>query len=95
MPVHINSIETYKGVLDRLPKSRAAVLRAIAERGPVTRNEVADLLNLPINRVTGRVCELRDAGLIVECGTMRTLDDRPRALLKAVPPEPIQGRLDL
>lgn len=95
MGVHANSVETYKAIIDRLPKARAAVMRAIAERGPITRNEVAELLRLPINRVTGRVCELRDAGLIVECGTMRTLDDRPRALLKAVPPEPIQGRLDL
>lgn len=95
MSVHINSIETYKNIIDRLPKSRAAVLRAIAERGPITRNEVAEFLNIPINRITGRVCELRDAGLIIECGTMRTKDDRPRALLKAVPPEPVQGRLDL
>ena len=48
MGVHANSVETYKAIIDRLPKARAAVMRAIAERGPITRNEVAELLRLPI-----------------------------------------------
>ena len=95
MSVHANSLETYKAIIDRLPKARAAVMRAIAERGPITRDEIATLLNLPINRITGRVCELRDAGLVVECGTTRTSSDRPRALLRAVRPEPVQASLPL
>lgn len=93
--MHPNSIETYKGILDRLPDRRAAVFRVIAAHGPLTRNDIAEILCVPINEVTGRVDELRKAELVREGAKVKTKTNRPRSLLEAVPPQPVQGRLAL
>jgi len=55
--------ESYRKILDRLPASRAAVLRALLH-GPKSNRQIAAYLGWPINSVTGRVRELRQQGLV-------------------------------
>lgn len=93
--IHANSLETYKGILDRLPDSRAKVFRVIASRGPLTRNDIEEILEVPINEVTGRVKELLNDDLVREGAKVKTKTNRPRSLLEAAPPMPQQGSLAL
>jgi len=81
--IHNNSREAYRDIVETLPKARAAVFMAVANNDGITREGVAEALNWPINRVTGRVRELLDLGHIHESGNVTSREGRPRALLKA------------
>lgn len=68
-----------------LPACRAAVYRQLHKRPKFgyTRAELAEAIGWPINCVTGRVCELLQAGLIVEDGKRPSLPGgRTAAILK-------------
>lgn len=92
---HENSLSAYDSILDRLPQSRARVFQVIAIRGPLTRADIAERMQIPINRVTGRVKELLEEGLVIECGTQKSHNSPARALLRVRPTEPEQGSLEL
>ena len=62
--VHQNSIESYHG-LD-LTKRQSEVVKALLVLEQATDQQIADYLNYTVNRVTGRITELRDKGVIVE-----------------------------
>ena len=62
--VHHNSIQSYHG-LD-LTKRQQEVVKALLVLGEATDQMIADYLNYGINRVTGRITELRNKGVVVE-----------------------------
>ena len=58
-------------------------IKGWSKRGTgVTRATLSGSMGIPINRVTGRVTELLDGGLIEERGFVK-IDGRKRALLHA------------
>lgn len=59
---------SYHNLTD-LGEKQAAVLAVIAERGPINNRAIAEALGWDVNRVTPRVFELRERGLVVEAGT--------------------------
>ncbi len=69
--VHPNSIEAYHGI--DLTKRQAAVVRALSFLGDATDLQIANHLKISINRVTGRITELREKGAVIEVGTAKGL----------------------
>jgi len=67
--VHDNSIEAYHGL--KLSKRQAEVVKALQLLGQATDQRIADYLGYTVNRVTGRVTELRDKGVVVEDHSIR------------------------
>lgn len=55
--------------LEHLSESRARVMRAVIEHGPVSDADIAEILGWTINRVTGRRSELVSLGMVAEAGT--------------------------
>jgi predicted transcriptional regulator len=51
------------------PTRRQQVLDALHELKMATNSQLSEYLNLPINSITGRVKELRDAGEVVVMGS--------------------------
>ena len=70
------------------------MLEIITRRGKVTRNDIAETMGVGINRVTGRVKELLEQGIIRECGSIK-FENRSRSVVEAVPLGPEQGKLAL
>ncbi len=64
------SIEAYDGIYN-LTGKRLEVYKTIKEIEPASNQAIADRLNWPINRVTGRVSELRDMGLVEQDGSRK------------------------
>jgi len=62
--VHENSIEAYYSL--KLTRRQNEVVQALRILGQATDQEIADYLNYQINRVTGRLTELRDMGIVIE-----------------------------
>ncbi|MFH2029681.1 MAG: winged helix-turn-helix domain-containing protein [Bacteroidota bacterium] len=60
-----NSIEAYRSI-ENLSGKRQMVYRCIESNQGITRQQIAEFLGWTINRVTGRVTELIDLGLIVD-----------------------------
>lgn len=52
--------------LEDLGERQAAVRNAISTMGAACNQRIADYLGVPVNQVTGRVFELRTAGLVRE-----------------------------
>jgi len=66
---------SYKDILEKLPERRRAVMSAlIAEVDGLTTQEICNRLNWPINRVSGRISELKEAQLIEASGKTRRND---------------------
>lgn len=65
--VHPNSIEAYHGI--DLTKRQVAVVRALSFLGNATDLQIAVHLDISINRVTGRITELREKGVVIENGS--------------------------
>ena len=78
--MHKNSLEAY-AQLDTSTRQRQ-VFAAIYEMTICTRQSLANKLDWPINRVTGRVKELLDLGHLVETGNSVHTEGRPRAIIK-------------
>lgn len=87
-----NSKIAHESIKDTKVSAKGEVFGAIHSLGKATRQDVATRLGWQINRVTGRVKELLDAGVIEECGTVR-VDNRPRALLRVRYREAVQQDL--
>lgn len=65
------SIEAWKHLQDKLGYNQKQVLAAIRKYPNSTNNELADILDWTINRVTGRVNELRKLNLVEDGGKRR------------------------
>lgn len=79
--LHINSKVAYATIQKEKTRAKDKVLETIKGQR-ATRQEIAEILGWPINRVTGRVSELLQDGVIEECATVY-VDKRPRAVLRA------------
>lgn len=69
--VNEKSVESYKELQEngKINQKQARVLRVLkSELGMATNRMVAKALDWPINRVTGRISELREKGLIENAG---------------------------
>lgn len=63
------SLEAYQKVQPKISYSQQAILSVLEGfKSPLTNAEIAKLLGWAINRVTPRVLELRNKGLLVDCG---------------------------
>lgn len=62
--VQTTSIASYQGL--PLSARQTAVRRAISKLGTACNQQIADHLGVPVNQVTGRVFELREAGVVIE-----------------------------
>jgi len=71
-PVAETSEQAYHEIRDSLPDSRRAVLEAIASApGGLTLYEVARKLGRPEHTISGRITELKKAGLVIDSGIRR------------------------
>ena len=59
----------YQNIADKIPKRRRKVFEQFVKNPRSTVWEIADLIGWNRNEVSGRVTELRQSFLIVECGT--------------------------
>lgn len=66
--MHQNSLDAYKGI--NLTARQSDVVRALRVLGAATDQQIADLLEWPINRVCGRISELKEIGAVGECGNV-------------------------
>ena len=67
--------DAYKAILEKLPERRRAVLSAlIAEPEGLTTQEICNRLGWPINCVSGRISELKEAQLVEASGKTRRND---------------------
>lgn len=60
-----SSLEAYSKI-KKLGHKELQVLGVILRYGAVSNQEIADLLEWPVNRVTGRTFELREKGFVTE-----------------------------
>ena len=67
--IHANSTHSYHTL--KLTQRQKEVINALDVLGQATDTQIADYLGYTVNRVTGRITELRDSGVIVECDTVR------------------------
>lgn len=64
MGVALTSKEAYAKIQDKLGDKQFIVFETIRELGVATNEMIAEHLGWPINRVTGRVSELRNYGVV-------------------------------
>ncbi len=65
--VHHNSIESYYGI--DLSKKQGEVVKALQALDKATDIQIAKYLNYTVNRVTGRITELQEKDVVIECDT--------------------------
>tara|TARA_R100001443_G_scaffold16126_1_gene25931 strand:+ start:294 stop:743 length:450 start_codon:yes stop_codon:yes gene_type:complete len=72
-----NRNESYWKIQDRIGNKQRRVLKAIQNSNiPITAQEIANVLEIPINQVTGRLKELRELCLIEISGYKKDMDTR-------------------
>lgn len=64
---HPNSIESYRGI--NLSRRQHEVVMALQCLGQATDQQIAEMLGYTTNRVTGRITELREKGIVIEADT--------------------------
>tara|TARA_R100000152_G_C6674976_1_gene110326 strand:+ start:107 stop:376 length:270 start_codon:yes stop_codon:yes gene_type:complete len=67
-------IESYKETLKTVSDRQKSVLGALTVAGSATNRELAKLLGWDINRVTGRITELVNLGMVNTNGTKKDLE---------------------
>ena len=67
-------VESFKETLKTISDRQKSVLGALTVAGPSTNRELAKLLNWDINRITGRITELVNLGLVTTEGTKKDLE---------------------
>ena len=65
--IHDNSREAYNDI--PLTERQAEVVKVLKQIGKATDEQIAGRLGYAINRVTGRITELREAGIVIEVGS--------------------------
>ena len=78
--MHSNSISAYNEMVETIKGKRRDVLDVIIRNKAVTRQDIARIMNKPINEITGRVKELLEMGAIDEVGVDAS-SGRSRAIL--------------
>lgn len=63
-----NRNQSFREIREQLPAKRRMVLNAIKHSPGITAWNLAERMGVPINEVTGRIRELKDAFLIEEAG---------------------------
>lgn len=63
--VQATSIEAYARI-KTINRREREVLGVIIEHGPISNQQIADILASPVNRITGRTFDLRGKGLVEE-----------------------------
>lgn len=78
--VHINSVTAY----DSLPisKRQQDIISALRILGKATDRAIAEHLGYTTNRVTGRITELRDMGIVIEDGSIVGEFGKPNRICK-------------
>lgn len=66
MSVAATSIEAYEKIKPTIGKRQREVLELLMRVGALNNTEISQWLNLPVNRITPRVKELREKGLVEE-----------------------------
>lgn len=66
-----NRNEAFCKIINRLPEKRQKVFKLIEKNPNITAQELSLKTMLPINEITGRITELKNAYLIVETGSKR------------------------
>ena len=62
------SMEAYESIKHELGERQQLVLDTIVDNPGMSNHDIAHILGLEINQVTGRVFELRTMGLVKSCG---------------------------
>jgi predicted transcriptional regulator len=70
--IHANSMAGMAAMEPITGECRIEVMKVIREKGPITRQDIAQELGWEINRITGRVRELLDKNNICEDGQDRS-----------------------
>lgn len=86
------SLETYHDLRKegRLGPRQKQVYEVLETLGPHTNQEIARIVELPINCVTGRVKELRDIGLVEEKKKILQANHRSAIVWGVVPEEKLK-----
>ncbi len=66
-----NRNEAFAAIAAKLPEKRQRVFQYIIRQPNITAQELAQKTMLPINEITGRITELKNAYLIVETGSKK------------------------
>lgn len=64
-----NRNQAFVAIAAHLPEKRQRVFKMILEHPSITAQELAQKTMLPINEITGRITELKNAFLVVETGS--------------------------
>jgi predicted ArsR family transcriptional regulator len=81
--IHDNSLMAYVSIAPELSKRQREVLAVFKDGKQYTDKEIADILGLEINQVTGRIKELILRCEIAEVGKIKVAG-RPRRLCQVV-----------
>ena len=72
MAIPQTQLDAYRDIQEKLPERRKIVMQLILNCGNgLTLFEAESLLHWPVNRLSGRFTELRDAGMILDSGKRR------------------------
>lgn len=71
MTVAETSLEAYQSIKEKLGTKQTIVYEALKTLGRASNEEIADYLGWPINRVTGRMTELRNFDMVAVAGITR------------------------
>ena len=77
--------------LDKLSRAQTAILQALEQEG-LTRHELAEVCNMPLSSVCGRVSELEEIGLVKTSSDKRlTQHGKPATIVVNTVPRLQQG----
>ena len=80
-----NSEKAFKAIKDRLTEREQEVYQIIKENDGLTAEEIADIMCVTVNAISGRCSTLRHVKhKIYKSGTRLTRSGHPAAILKAV-----------
>jgi predicted HTH transcriptional regulator len=82
--MHDNSLTTYISITPELSKRQWEVLQVFKDGKEHSDREVAQILDLEINQITGRIGELIKKEKIVEVGKIKEETGKPRRLCQIV-----------
>src|SRR5690606_31554829 len=66
-----NRNQAFTAIAAQLPEKRQRVFQMILRHPNITAQELSQKTMLPINEITGRITELKNAFLVVEIGSKR------------------------
>ena len=71
MTVAATSQQAYQSIKEKLGEKQIIVFEALKVLGEASNEEIADHLGWPINRVTGRMTELRNFDMVAVVGVTK------------------------